>query len=60
MKVAVIGLGAMGMGAAVNLIRKGHQVIGCDLRETARDAVTNAGGQAAAHRVTYQTTPTRC
>ena len=48
MKVAVIGLGAMGMGAAMNLIRKGHQVTGCDVRTAARTAVTNAGGQAIA------------
>ena len=28
MKVGVIGLGTMGMGAALNLVRKGHQVTG--------------------------------
>ena len=33
---AVIGLGSMGMGAAVNLAAKGHEVVGCDLREAAR------------------------
>ena len=36
MKVAVIGLGTMGMGAALNLVRKGHQVTGCEVREPAR------------------------
>ncbi len=36
MKVGVIGLGTMGMGAALNLVRKGHQVTGCDVREAAR------------------------
>ena len=36
MKVAVIGLGTMGMGAALNLVRKGHHVTGCDVREAAR------------------------
>jgi len=48
MKVAVIGLGTMGMGAALNLLRKGHQVTGCDLREAARAEVTAAGGTAVA------------
>ena len=37
MKVGVIGLGTMGMGAALNLVRKGHSVTGCELREAARD-----------------------
>jgi 3-hydroxyisobutyrate dehydrogenase-like beta-hydroxyacid dehydrogenase len=44
MKVAVIGLGTMGMGAAVNLLRKGHEVTGCDIRETARAELAGAGG----------------
>jgi 3-hydroxyisobutyrate dehydrogenase-like beta-hydroxyacid dehydrogenase len=48
MKVAVIGLGTMGMGAALNLVRKGHQVTGCDVRETARAELVTAGGAAAA------------
>lgn len=48
MKVAVIGLGAMGMGAAMNLLRKGHEVSGCDMREHARDAIKDAGGRAIA------------
>jgi L-threonate 2-dehydrogenase len=43
MKVAVIGLGTMGMGAALNLARKGHQVIGCDLRDAARAELAAAG-----------------
>ena len=46
MKVAVIGLGTMGMGAALNLVRKGHQVIGCDVREAARAELAAAGGTA--------------
>ncbi len=49
MKVAVIGLGTMGMGAALNLTRKGHQVIGCDLREAARVELTAAGATAVAN-----------
>ena len=50
MKVAVIGLGTMGMGAALNLVRKGHQVTGCDVREAARAELTAAGGTAVAQR----------
>jgi 3-hydroxyisobutyrate dehydrogenase-like beta-hydroxyacid dehydrogenase len=44
MKVAVIGLGTMGMGAALNLLRKGHQVTGCDIREIACAELLKAGG----------------
>jgi 3-hydroxyisobutyrate dehydrogenase-like beta-hydroxyacid dehydrogenase len=43
MKVAVIGLGTMGLGAALNLHRKGHAVTGCDLREQARAELGTAG-----------------
>lgn len=46
MKVGVIGLGTMGMGAARNLVAKGHAVTGCDLREDARVALREAGGAA--------------
>ena len=48
MDVGVIGLGSMGMGAALNLLRKGHAVTGCDLRETARAELQLAGGRAVA------------
>ena len=48
MKVAVVGLGSMGMGAALNLVAKGHEVTGCDLRETARAELAAAGGAVAA------------
>lgn len=44
MKVGVIGLGTMGMGAALNLLRKGHQVTGCELKDTLRDEFAAAGG----------------
>jgi 3-hydroxyisobutyrate dehydrogenase-like beta-hydroxyacid dehydrogenase len=44
MKVGVIGLGTMGMGAAVNLHRKGHEVTGCELRESARADFAAKGG----------------
>ena len=48
MKVAVIGLGTMGMGAALNLVRKGHVVTGCDIRDAARAELTAQGGVAVA------------
>jgi L-threonate 2-dehydrogenase len=48
MKVGVIGLGTMGMGAALNLLRKGHEVTGCETREAGRDAFTAEGGRAVA------------
>ena len=44
MRVGVIGLGNMGMGAAVNLLKKGHTVTGCDLRAEAREAFAREGG----------------
>jgi putative dehydrogenase len=44
MKVGVIGLGNMGMGAALNLLHKGHQVIGCELRDDVRAAFAAEGG----------------
>lgn len=46
MKVGVIGLGTMGMGAARNLLAKGHVVVGCDVRETVRADFVGAGGTA--------------
>jgi 3-hydroxyisobutyrate dehydrogenase-like beta-hydroxyacid dehydrogenase len=48
MKVAVIGLGSMGMGAALNLVRKGHDVTGVEVREAARAELAAAGGAAVA------------
>ena len=48
MKVGVIGLGTMGMGAALNLHRKGHAVTGCDVRESVRAEFTAAGAAAVA------------
>ena len=44
MKVAVIGLGSMGMGAALNLAAKGHQVTGVELRRDAWAELEAAGG----------------
>jgi len=48
MKVGVIGLGSMGMGAALNLHRKGHEVTGCEPRETARVEFAAAQGRSVA------------
>ena len=48
MKVGVIGLGSMGMGAALSLLRAGHEVTGCDMRESARAEFAAAGGAVAA------------
>ena len=44
MKVGVIGLGSMGMGAAVNLVAHQHSVFGCDVRAEARAELQTAGG----------------
>jgi len=46
MKVGVIGLGTMGMGAALSLVKAGHETWGCDLREAARAELVAAGGHA--------------
>ena len=48
MKIGVIGLGSMGMGAALNLVRKGHDVHGAELRDTGRAELIAAGGHAVA------------
>jgi L-threonate 2-dehydrogenase len=48
MQVAVIGLGSMGMGAALSLLRAGHAVTGIEPRAEARDAFAKAGGAAVA------------
>jgi putative dehydrogenase len=46
MRVGVIGLGSMGMGAALNLLNKGHAITGCDVRAESRDAFAASGGAA--------------
>ena len=48
MQVAVIGLGAMGMGAALSCLRAGLATTGCDFSEAARNSFATAGGQVAA------------
>jgi len=44
MKVGVIGLGTMGMGAALSIVKAGHETWGCDLREAPRAELAAAGG----------------
>jgi len=44
--VGLIGLGAMGRGVARNLLRKGFEVHGCDLRREARESFAQDGGRA--------------
>ena len=48
MKVGFVGLGAMGVPMAINLVKAGHAVRGFDVRAGATDALVAAGGQAAA------------
>ena len=44
-KIAVIGLGNMGLPLTSSLLAVGHQVSGYDLREIARSRLGNAGGR---------------
>jgi L-threonate 2-dehydrogenase len=43
--VGVVGLGNMGLGMALNLVKGGFDVQGFDVRATARDALTEGGGR---------------
>ena len=44
-KVAVIGLGSMGLGMAKTLVAQTWDVSGCDISETAREQLQRAGGK---------------
>ena len=44
--LGVVGLGSMGLGAALSALRRGVPVWGCDTRPEARAALQQAGGQA--------------
>ena len=44
MRVGVIGLGAMGMGAAKSCLAAGLETVGCDLSPAARAEFEAAGG----------------
>src|SRR5262245_38242591 len=48
LRIAVVGLGSMGMGMAKNLVAKGHAVIGVDMNQDACAALRAAGGEIAA------------
>ncbi len=48
MRVGFIGLGAMGLPMAANLVGAGHDVSGFDLKPATMQAFTAAGGRAAA------------
>ena len=43
-KVGLVGLGAMGRGAAGNLLAKGYDVVGCDVSEAALAWLRSQGG----------------
>ena len=47
MKVGFIGLGAMGVPMALNLLKAGHAVRGFDVRAGAAEGLVQAGGSAA-------------
>jgi 3-hydroxyisobutyrate dehydrogenase len=49
MKVAFVGLGAMGRGMSQRLIGAGHEVVGHDVVPAAVDTLAKAGGRAAAN-----------
>ncbi len=48
MRVGVIGLGSMGMGAALNLRRAGHDVVGCETRTGVWGELEAEGGRCVA------------
>jgi 3-hydroxyisobutyrate dehydrogenase len=48
MRIALIGLGNMGLPMAANLLKAGHTVVGHDVVRTAMDAHAAKGGRAAA------------
>ncbi|WP_112875432.1 L-threonate dehydrogenase [Paracoccus endophyticus] len=48
MRAAVIGLGSMGQGAALSLLRAGIDTAGCDIRPEAAASLADAGGRTAA------------
>ena len=47
MKIAFVGLGAMGRGMSKRLVGAGHDVLGYDIVPAAVDALVKAGGRAA-------------
>jgi 3-hydroxyisobutyrate dehydrogenase len=49
MKIAFVGLGAMGRGMSARLVKAGHEVVGYDIVPAAIEALVKAGGHAAAN-----------
>jgi 3-hydroxyisobutyrate dehydrogenase len=49
MKIAFVGLGAMGRGMSARLVQAGHEVVGHDIAPAAVEALVKAGGRAAAN-----------
>lgn len=47
MRIGFVGLGAMGVPMAINLVNAGHEVTGFDVRPQALAPLIDAGGQAA-------------
>lgn len=45
-RLALIGLGVMGLPMARNLVSQGYDVVAADIRESARRALNDSGGQA--------------
>ena len=45
--IGFVGLGSIGLPMAVRLVRAGHQVVGCDLRDDARVEFESLGGELA-------------
>ncbi len=45
-KSVIVGLGAMGMGSALSSVRAGLDTVGCDIRDEALAALSEAGGTA--------------
>jgi len=45
--VAVLGLGSMGFGMALSLVRAGFEVVGCDIARAAIERFVNHGGRGA-------------
>ena len=48
MRLGMIGLGKMGSGMSERLLEAGHEVVGFDPSEAAREGLTGAGGAAVA------------
>ena len=57
MRVGFVGLGAMGLPMAANLVKAGHRVAGFDLKPAAMKALAEAGGTGHLRRQTRARVP---